>query len=236
MDLFCFPYAGGSALIYKDWQTYLGKSVVVKPFELAGRGRRVIESNYDSLDEAVEDILESLEHEFQKGSYSLFGHSMGSIIVFRLLHVIRLKKLPRPKHVFLSGSKPPHLKVKSKNDHLLPHDEFIDVLKEYGGTPDEFFENKELMDFFLPRLRDDFRLATSEILNETTKEPLDVNITVLLGDSEDDYSQDDAAEWSIYTNKKCIIHTIPGTHFFINENPHDVISLVKKTIAPMVFA
>lgn len=232
MKLFCFPYAGGSALIYKEWQSYLGEDFTVRPFEMAGRGRRIREYCYNSLEEAVESILTELIAEFYSGSYCLFGHSMGAMIVARLLEVITERGLPKPEHVFFSGSQPPHLKDKSMNFHELPDDKFIELLRSYGGTPDEFFINKELLDFFLPLLRNDFSLANTK--KESVINPCNVDISVLYGDKESDLNVEDLNEWKKYTTGKFSLHKVLGSHFFINENPGDVVNIIKKSLVNMV--
>jgi len=43
INLFCFPYAGGSVSVFNRWRLYLPPSIELKPVELAGRGRRMRE-------------------------------------------------------------------------------------------------------------------------------------------------------------------------------------------------
>lgn len=231
MKLFCFPYAGGSTIGYKDWQRIIGKGIKVRPFEIAGRGSKIVEPFYETIDEAIDKILEEINSEFYSEPYCFFGHSMGANIVINLLKVVIDRRLPLPKHVFLSGSKPPHLYDVDKKEYLLPENEFIDVIKSYGGTPDEFFNDRELLDFFLPMLRSDFKLAESTISDVVKDQIYDIDFTVLYGDSENDLTYDEAYEWSKYTRKNFNIHCIRGTHFFINENPDDVLQIVKNTLS-----
>lgn len=37
--LYCFPFAGGSARTYANWQSLVPAEVLVRPIELPGRGR-----------------------------------------------------------------------------------------------------------------------------------------------------------------------------------------------------
>lgn len=231
MKLFCFPYAGGSSLIYKEWQDYLGDGIKVLPYELAGRGRRIRETSYSSLKDAAERILADIGGSLYIEPYCLFGHSMGAMIVLKLLEEIRTKACPLPEHVFLSGACPPHINNRS-DYHLLPDREFIDVLKFYGGTPSEFFENQELLDFFLPILRNDFKLACYK--RKELLKPFNTDFTVLYGQDEVNFTYTDASEWEKYSIAKCFIHKVKGSHFFINESPKAVLDIVKSTIASMV--
>ncbi len=55
--LFCLPYAGGSAMVFSKWKDGLDKSILLQPLELAGRGKRINESNYNTAEEAAVDVL-----------------------------------------------------------------------------------------------------------------------------------------------------------------------------------
>lgn len=226
MKLFCFPYAGGSKLIYKNWQQNLRCDIEVIAYEMSGRGKKILEPEYEDIDDAINKIFNDIMIHVEKGNYSFFGHSMGSYIVYKLTKKIVEMNLPKPSHLFLSGSKPPHLQNKDIPDHLLPEKDFIDLLKDYGGTPEDFFQNQELLDFFIPKLRSDFKIANYVIEDESNITPLDVKFTVLYGDNENDLTQKEVREWNKYTNHTINYHCINGSHFFIDENPRPVLSIV----------
>lgn len=230
MKIFCFPYAGGSSNIYANWQANLGNNVKVIPFELSGRGKRASEKRCDTIDDVIEDFFNSFSTDFFSEPYMLFGHSMGGYIVYKLLEEIRKKEFPMPEQVFVSGAKPPHIKDKSRKDHLLPYDEFLDLIKSYGKTPAEFFESKELLEYFLPILRSDFRIASFSIDDESSIVPFDIDFTIFLGDNEGDYTFEEAKEWGIYTKRDIRIHTIKGSHFFIDENPQELLEKIFEKI------
>ena len=88
IKLFCFPYAGGSAAAYNKWRQYLDKHIELRPVELAGRGRRIYDPLYQSIEEAVDDVYQLISPELAKGPYAFFGHSMGGIIAYELAYKI----------------------------------------------------------------------------------------------------------------------------------------------------
>ena len=45
--IFCIPYAGGSASVYRKMQLYSMPGVSIIPVELAGRGTRMKEAFYN---------------------------------------------------------------------------------------------------------------------------------------------------------------------------------------------
>ena len=58
--LFCFPHAGGSAFSYAKWKNHFNPYIEVVPVELAGRGYRIEENLYQSMEEAVNDVYNKI--------------------------------------------------------------------------------------------------------------------------------------------------------------------------------
>lgn len=113
ITLFCFPYAGGSAVAYNKWKKYNNTNIEIIPIELAGRGKRFGEELYDKIEDAVDDVYEIVKSNIN-GPYGLFGHSMGSIIAYELARKINNSNLPNPEYIFVSGRKPPHIEENEK--------------------------------------------------------------------------------------------------------------------------
>jgi len=232
IKLFCFPYAGGAVASYNQWRQYFEKTIEFRPIELAARGRRMREPNYNSIDDAVDDVYHIIKNELVSEPYALFGHSMGSMIAFELAYKIRDNNLPMPAHIFFSGRAAPQVPRDNKRKlHHLPDDEFKKEMLEMGGTPKEFFEHPELMEVFLPLLRGDFRLTETYTHGEKNA-PLDCNITVLSGKQDEDTTEEVEA-WRIHTQKKCDIHYFDGDHFFIHEETGKVVNIINAALGSL---
>ncbi len=226
ITLFCIPYAGGSATIYNNWKKYLDKCIKIVPVELAGRGKRLGEELYDKMENAVDDVYEIIKENIN-GPYGLFGHSMGSVIAYELAHRISNSNLPNPEYLFVSGSKPPHIGEREKIIHGLPDDEFRNEIIDMGGTPKEIFENKELLELFLPILRQDFKIV--ENYKYIGRPPLDIETIFFYGDGEE-IDDSEAKQWNIHTNKGCRIFKIKGNHFFINYRTDEVADIINNIV------
>ena len=50
LTLFCFPYAGGSAAIFKSWIQYLPEKINLVAIELPGHGSRFHSNSFDGID------------------------------------------------------------------------------------------------------------------------------------------------------------------------------------------
>ncbi|MEL6866246.1 MAG: thioesterase domain-containing protein [Bacteroidota bacterium] len=229
VKLFCFPFAGGSARYYKDWQRLLSDSIVLRPVELAGRGQRIGEALYSDMQEMIDDLYAIIEPELHDLPYALFGHSMGGVIAFELMLRIQQENKPMPRHFFASGRNAPHLKKERKHYHSLSEEAFKTEILKLGGAPVELFEEPELADLFLPMLRNDFRLAETYAFLQKEIQPFDFGITVFVG-KEEDYSAQEIAEWHRHTNKMCAIYYFPGGHFFINSFGKEITGLINRTM------
>lgn len=227
LKLFCFPYAGGSAIIYKKWAPYLDAGIVLHPVELAGRGQRMQEPLYKDAEGAVEDAFQMMQREAGNMPYALFGHSMGSKIVYELAQKIRKDNFPPPVHVFFSGRGAPHVKREDKRKyHEMNDEDFKTAVLQLGGTPPEVFAHPELMELFFPLLRSDFKIAESDI-PEKKMLPLDSDITVFLGKT-DDLNAAQCDGWKLHTNKRCELYYFPGGHFFLHEEIAGITEVINR--------
>ena len=223
IKLFCIPYAGGSATVYTKWHKYLHRDIELYPIELAGRGKRYAAPFYTSLFEAVDDLFKSIKNDLN-GSYALFGHSMGCWLTLELAYKLNELGYNAPRHIFFSGNRPPHIYREEKVLHELSDKEFKDEIFKVGGTPRELFQNKELLEFFLPVLRADYKIVETYCAKNCDMF-LNCDISVLNG-TEDDLTETEIEGWKKYTKLQCNVYNLNGGHFFINEQVHEVARLI----------
>jgi surfactin synthase thioesterase subunit len=229
ISLICLPHAGGSAQVYKRWANQLHPSVRLMPAELAGRGIRVGEPFYADAAEAVRDLLPLVkETALDSDSYALFGHSMGSLLGYEVLHALQEEGFPLPAAVFLSGRGAPHCEQEeTRRTHMLPDDEFLGELKRLGGMPGELFQHRELLDMFMPILRADFKLVGE--YEHRTRPPLPLRLTILSG-KDDGYVKGPLGEWERYATGGCELMLFEGGHFFLHERERDVVAVINKKL------
>src|SRR5215472_17267360 len=148
LRLFCFPYAGGSAEVYRSWQRWFPERVDVCLVHLPGRGKRIGEQAFTRLASVVDVVAERIGSETSV-PYALYGHSMGALTSFELGRKLFANKGTGPEHIFLSGHRAPQWPRDERATFNLPHDEFIEELKRLNGTPVEVLNNSELLEIFL---------------------------------------------------------------------------------------
>ena len=235
IKLFCLPYAGGSSVIYHPWKAHIGDQIELIPVELAGRGRRINENPYRNIDEAVEDVYQFIKDQIQFSPYMIFGHSMGAMIAYELTQKIRREGAKAPLHVFFSGKGALHVERPDKVKlHLLDDSAFKKEVIDLGGTPPEFFEYPELMELFLPLLKNDFRVAETYKFKSPIQ-PFDQDITVLLG-KEDDLNEAQCQEWVEHSTAICLTHYFEGGHFFINDEQDAILQIIQNAVKTYAFS
>jgi medium-chain acyl-[acyl-carrier-protein] hydrolase len=216
IKLFCFPYAGGSALVFNPWKDLLGSFIELCPLELAGRGTRIKDPLYESVDEATDDAFNMIKNDIERIPYAFYGHSMGSMMAYALTNKLMERKQPSPLHLFLSGRRAPHFsKERDRMYHLMAEDQFKEELINLGGTPKEFFDIPELLEVLLPPLKNDFRLNET-YLNDASQSQINCPMTIFSG-KEDDVSPEEVEGWRIHTKNQSSVHFFDGGHFFINK-------------------
>ena len=112
VNLFCFPYAGGSSpVLYEAWQAQLPEFVQVLAVLVPGRGRRVKEESRTNLLSLAANIavaiLPRVKDKARK--FAFFGHGVGAILAYEVARFIRHQYDEEPVHLFVSGSLPPVL-------------------------------------------------------------------------------------------------------------------------------
>ncbi|RJE91397.1 thioesterase [Paenibacillus sp. 1011MAR3C5] len=229
VTLICVPYAGGSAQVYKRWTGKLHPSLRLVPAELAGRGSRMGQPFYRNAAEAVEDLLPLVrEAALDAAPYAIFGHSMGSLLVYELLHALVEENMPLPVAAFLSGRGAPHCEHEQKLSlHELPDEEFLEEVKGLGGMPAELFQHRELLDLFLPILRADFKLVGE--YEPQKRKPLPLKLTILSG-KEDSTVKGSLNDWELYAAGGCDLAFFEGGHFFVHEQEKEVLTLLNNTL------
>jgi len=164
---------------------------------------------------------------FMGERYALFGHSMGALAAYLLASQLAKMQLPQPLHLFVSGKGPPHRVTSERQWHTLPLDQFKLKLAELGGSPKAVLDDKELLNYFAPIIRDDMR-AVAEYQHETVT-PLSIPVTAMIGDSETT-TREEALAWSEITTGECRVLQYEGGHFFLFDHVEDICKLIQSTL------
>lgn len=231
LRLFCFPYAGGGALIYRAWSQMLPPEIEVFAAQLPGRSNRLKETPHTDLLALIEDVTENILPYLDR-PFAFFGHSMGAMISFELARHLRRRGGPQPVRLLVSGRRAPQLRDSHRSMHDLPEPEFIEELRDLEGTPPEVLEHPELMRLMVPLLRADFSVV--ETYRYTPDAPLDCQITALGGLQDAHVSRPELEAWQEQTTASCNVRMIPGNHFFVQTEQALLLRLVTRELQSFI--
>jgi len=227
LRLFCFPYAGGAAHIYRDWPAKLPAEIEVCPAQLPGRGSRRNEPCYTNLlrlaEGAATAILPYLDRPF-----AFFGHSMGALVSFELARELRRRGAPQPVHLLVSGRSGPQVPRRTPITYNLPEPLFIERLRQLNGTPKEVLEEPEMMQMMIPLLRADFEV--SQTYTYEPEPPLDYPITAFGGLEDSHVTAEGLSAWREQTTAAFDARLLPGDHFFLQTAKATVLRMVAEEL------
>lgn len=224
LRLFCFPYAGGSSLIFRTWASSLPENIEICPVELPGRATQIKSPPLKRMEALVRTIAPILVPYLDK-PFAFFGHSMGGLLSFEFIHHLRKEYGKKPSHLFVSASRAPQIPSPKQPIHALPEIEFFEELRRLNGTSASVLENTELMELITPILRADFEVLETYVY--TQELPLECPIVAFGGLEDREVSLQELEGWRSLSKNYFELQMFPGDHFFI----HSAQSLLLENLA-----
>jgi len=224
MKIITFTFAGGSKYSFPNFSKNLSNFVVL---EYPGRGIRTDENFITDIDLLIEDLLPKVKNEINSSNdYIIYGHSMGALIGYLVCHKIKELKIKQPLKLIVSGRKAPSIK---KEEILsdLPDSEFWEEIIKIGGIADEIQNYNELMEFYIPILKADFK--TTENYIYTQKGKLNLDIDVFYGNDED-ITEEEIIGWKNESTETVTINVLNGNHFFMFDHESFFIEYFNKSL------
>lgn len=224
--LFCFPYAGGGASMYREWQAAMPHGIQVCAVQLPGRESRMAETPLTRLEEVIASLTAAILLHCDV-PFAFFGHSLGAKVSFELIRSLRRNGEKTPEHLIVAGARAPHIPEPSPLHELSDH-AFIDALRRYSAMPEEVLRNKGLMQLFMPVLRADFSIDETYVFREES--PLDCPITAFGGSEDHEADHAELLAWEKYTGASFACRIFPGDHFFIRSSREAVLHTLLQTV------
>jgi len=220
----CFPHAGGSAQDFRKWIEYLPADIELLVAQMPGRAERIQEKLCSNFDELVNNFLQALTLLLDK-PYFLLGHSLGGSLAFEIAKGIRRIGYRMPNRlIVISRGGPSIPEPNPKYD--LPDEKFVDYLKSQSGTNERILGDRETLNFFLPIIRNDVKLADTYSDYYKKETPISCPINVFWGSNEANLDQRMIKEWKNETSSQFTEDQFEGSHFFLHEQPERVIKRI----------
>ncbi len=210
----------------------MGEIIELIPLELAGRGGRIDMPLYESVEEAVDDMYETIKDQVD-GPFAFFGHSSGGIIAYFLAVKLKSNLNKQPLNIFLSSLSPlcyfNDVDIKLSN---LPAEELKARLIALGGMQEEFFEDPALYDFFILPMLADMKLFEEHDYKKCDKD-VNCNLTVMYGNIDDRVKN--LYEWTEFTSGECEFCEFNGGHFFMHTENNDVTEFIHSSLNKYIY-
>lgn len=230
LKLFFVPHAGGSAMGYMRFKSFIDKDYVeIIPLEPAGRGRRIAEKCFTTVEESARDLFQIVKENTKDAEYAFFGHSLGTLLAYEIAMIAKEEGWKPPKHIIFSGRVSPSSKSIIPEIYKYPDDEFLKKFNELQPISEMWSENVQLLKMMMPILRTDVLMSEQYIYKEKGK--LDCDISVFYGQEDRLVDEKVLGEWKNHTSKSCNVVMFKGGHFYFNDDLREVgnhINLVLK--------
>src|SRR5262249_6283540 len=155
LRLFCFPWSGANASVYRAWGEMLPDSIETVAVQLPGRSHRRDEMSVDRLAPLARLVARAIEADLDErpARFALFGHSFGALLGYE----VRRRLAADGRHAALAvlpasraPARPPRIAL-----HRLGDTELLAALERMGGTSLARLADEQFLEYFLPLVRAD---------------------------------------------------------------------------------
>lgn len=220
--LFCFPFAGGSELVYRDWGPQADSFDVVAVCP-PGRGANVALPLLRTVPVIARAFIEAARPQ-RYPTFALFGHSLGGQIAYEVARQLVELGQTGPDFLAVSASPSPR-RPPLEPLHLLDDPQLIRHLIEVDGAP-QSLAHPDVAEFFLPILRADLQAGYD--FHDPGHPPLPCPIVGFRGSDDPRVATEDVEDWGALTPSHVGTTVLPGGHLFIEEQAPAVLSRLEE--------
>jgi len=226
--LVCIPYAGGGPSSYAPWVRLLPEWIELRVLAPPGREHRYEEAPVRMMEDYLAPVVAEILAD-DSLPIAVFGHSMGAVVGYELTQRLTRAGHP-PTHLFLSGRAFPSDLPASSPLHLQSDADLLRTIRTvYGGLPEELDEIPELLQKAQDLIRAD--LEVLERFQPDFSQVLDLPVTLLWAEGDPSAPASAMLDWKRITRAETAFHIFPGTHFYLLENPAEVVAVIVQRLA-----
>ncbi|MEV6019612.1 alpha/beta fold hydrolase [Streptomyces sp. NPDC051997] len=226
--LLCVPFAGAGPSFFHPWQDLAAGRWRVTSVELPGRERRILDEPYRNVVEAAKNEIDTVVAGLGGASrVVLFGHSLGAVLAYELVHLLTARGVPVQRLV-VSGSPGPWTQ-RERRAAGLEGDEFLARVEEFAGFRHEALDHPEMRELILPTLQADCEMHEAYV--PSTDEPVSVPITSLRGEADGLVTAAEGRQWQDATTAAFRYTEFPGDHMYLVDQGRAVLDVIEAECA-----
>lgn len=224
LRLYCFPYAGASAVsIYGRWRRCVPSWLELVPVELPGRGARIAQALQTDIGGLADQLATELADELPD-AYAFFGHSLGALLAFEVARRVQGRTGNGPRKVIVSGANAPTARDGEVYARLRSDEDVLGYVRGLNGMSAEVLANAELLDLMLPIIKADLRLCAS--YRPVPQPRLDCPLHAFGGWQDRDVEVAALQAWRHETTGEFAMQMFEGDHFFIHSAQQAVVDRI----------
>lgn len=218
-ELFCFPYAGGGPLAFRQLAELLPYSWTVKAMDPPGHVRTQGRA-HTSVEAMAGHYLRALSPEAFEGAY-LLGHSLGGYVALELASLLESYGVS-PAGVIISASTPPTARNLDRRLAELDDDGLIAWMTEIGQAPG----SRDIFDVFKDVIRADLVAFESY---EPSPIPIETPMLVIAALDDPMCPPERYLEWRGH-GVKTDVAFVSGGHFFVQSRPTAMVDPIRRFV------
>jgi len=222
-----FPHSGGSAGSYQSLAAQVAHMAQTGCVQYPGRAERQRESLFTDVHVLADQVAEALAPVREDGPLIFFGHSLGAAVAYEVV-----RRMPDQRQIVLVASghpAPSRLRLPildpvsdGSND---PDEPLIELIRSLGGADGDLLDHPVLRRMFLPVIRSD--LMAHSRYRPDADSAVNCPVIALMGAADPLTNSPDVQAWERHTSSTLRVHTLPGGHFFTNENTEEVVDVLR---------
>lgn len=221
--LFCIPYSGCGASLYRGWPRFVGE-VEICPVQPPGRESRFAEPHFGTFAEFANQMAAALRP-YLDVPFGFFGHCGSALPGYETSVRLAEQGGPLPRALFVSSQVAPqdgpYGRLLSLPDDEL-REEVRGLMRALGGEPIE-----DLLDLYLDVLRAD--LAANRAYRRAAVR-LPIRITAIGWDRDHEVAPDLMGGWSACGDAGFVV--LPGPHYQFIDPPAALLECIEAGLTP----
>lgn len=228
IKLVCFPFGGGGASTYSEWDKLFDNTIDVFPIQLPGRERQIAEDPYIDLHKAADDFAELIKETCGGSSIAFFGHCfLGSTLAFEIIRRLESCEDINLIHLFVSAAFSPK-SIRNYELDLQDDGKFIEGVEKLTGLKNLAFDIPELKELLLPSLKADFKMDMTYIPKGECS--VNIPITAIFADNDSFVNISEVELWKECTTSDFNMFKVDGEHMYLTSKPEGAIEIIKNTL------